>query len=153
MGGVRLNAKSPPLRLDCSSCALPLGSFIEAEGELDQVHKPVMIEVGPVGGGSQAGLASSIEDSEQSVDGSSQAGELPIGLAATARTAARIGIEDRIEQASLIQSLVARGFVDISLLGKDFKEVGLTNVVRESCHEVDDFGDSIVFDFIMQRAG
>jgi len=47
---------------------------------------------------------------------------------------------------------VVRGFVGRGKLGEGCEVVGLIGVERVAGHEVDDFGDGIEFDFIMQRA-
>ena len=47
---------------------------------------------------------------------------------------------------------VVRGFVGFGKLGEGFQIIGLIGVERVAGHEVDDFGDGIEFDFIVQRA-
>ncbi len=47
--------------------------------------------------------------------------------------------------------LVVRGLVGLGELGEGFEVVGLIGGKRVTRHEVDDLGDGIEFDFIMQR--
>ncbi len=50
------------------------------------------------------------------------------------------------------KSLVVRGFVGFGKLGEGFEVVGLIGIKRVAGHKVDDLGDGLEFEFVVQRA-